>query len=102
MEVKATVVTKRSLNRPIIVGHGEGILMSGNTMTNFGKKKVRKHLKHMLKKSKTTIMIHQKKTKKKYLLQFSPFFWRLGTIETGSTNKDAKLRPVFVEGKESS
>lgn len=49
------------------------------------------------------IMINQKKnrTKKKYLLQFSPFFWRLGKIDSDNVNKDSQLRPVFVKGKES-
>ena len=58
----------------------------------------------MWKKSKTIIMIHQKKnkTRKKYLLQFSPFFWRLGTIDADTVDKEMQLRPVFVEGKESS
>ncbi|MER3319290.1 MAG: hypothetical protein RIB79_13450 [Allomuricauda sp.] len=48
-------------------------------------------------------MIHQKKNsrKKKYLLQFSPFFWRLGNIDTNTANKDSQLRPVYVKGKES-
>jgi len=49
-------------------------------------------------------MIHQKKNRarKKYLLQFSPFLWRLGTIDTNTVDKEMQLRPVFVDGKESS
>ncbi|WP_318312311.1 hypothetical protein [Flagellimonas crocea] len=39
--------------------------------------------------------------KKKYLLQFSPFFWRLGNINAGTVDKESQLRPVFVDGKES-
>ena len=51
-------------------------------------------------------MIHQKKIKarKKYLLQFSPFFWRLGQIDSDPAKQDGQLKPVFVNGngKESS
>jgi len=48
-------------------------------------------------------MIHQKKnrTKKKYLLKFSPFFWQLGNIDSEKPSKDLQLRPVFVDGKKS-
>ena len=105
-KAKEAPVTKRRLNRPINVGLGEGILMNGSTTTNFGKRKAKKPLKHMLKKSKTRIMIHQKKIKarKKYLLQFSPFFWRLGQIDSDPAKQDGQLKPVFVNGngKESS
>ena len=45
-------------------------------------------------------MVHQKKNspKKKYLLQFSPFSWRLGQIDSDDATKDAQLKPVFVSG----
>ncbi|WP_437399774.1 hypothetical protein [Flagellimonas lutimaris] len=48
-------------------------------------------------------MTNQKKNspRKKYLLQFSPFFWRLGKIDDENINKDSQLRPVFVKGKKS-
>lgn len=48
-------------------------------------------------------MIQQKKSnsKKKYLLQFSPFFWRLGNIDGNTIDKDAQLSPVFANTKES-
>jgi len=48
-------------------------------------------------------MINQKKnrTKKKYSLKFSPFFWQLGNIDSDNSSKDLQLRPVFVDGKKS-
>ncbi len=48
-------------------------------------------------------MINQKKnrTKKKYSLKFSPFFWQLGNIDSHNSSKDLQLRPVFVDGKKS-
>ncbi|AEM70590.1 hypothetical protein Murru_1549 [Allomuricauda ruestringensis DSM 13258] len=47
-------------------------------------------------------MIHHKKnSKKRYLLQFSPFFWRLGNIRTETNNNDHQISPVFSDGTES-
>jgi len=48
-------------------------------------------------------MINQKKnrTKKKYSLKFSPFFWQLGNIDSENHRKDSQLRPVFADGKKS-
>ncbi|MEC3964143.1 hypothetical protein [Flagellimonas halotolerans] len=49
-------------------------------------------------------MINQKKNnpKKKYLLQFSPFFWRLGNIRTETDNNDRQIPHVFNDSTESS
>lgn len=47
-------------------------------------------------------MVQQKKSKekKKYVLRFSPFFWRLGHVASDSSKKNTQLSPLVIASKE--
>ena len=47
-------------------------------------------------------MINQNKnnSKNRYLLRFSPFFWRLGVTTGGSKDDEPHIRPIFSNVEE--